>query len=227
MPDDQVPLELTGRLNKEDREQRIRSSTRHRQITFVTRTYGRGTDFVCHDSRVKKFGGVHLIITFFPQDDSENRQLEGRTCRQDDPGSSQKIIWIDDLKHLGSDKSDFKPLPGEEWDDYLKKKREDDLIAKYKRMAQKKDEYLQKHKLTMEACLLVQNIGGNLQMFSGNLDKKWNEIAKKFGEATKLPLCDQPAVESASMQGYHVVFVLDESGSMVRAMYLCVYELTI
>jgi len=209
MPDDQVPLELTGRLDKEEREQRVRSSTRHRQITFVTRTYGRGTDFVCHDSRVKKFGGVHLIITFFPHDDSENRQLEGRTCRQDDPGSSQKIIWIDDLKYLGSDEPDFKPAPDEDWDDYLKGKREKDLMSKYKLMIKNKEEHSQKHKLTVEACGMVQNIGGALQMLSGDLDKKWNDIAKKFGEATEIPLSNQPVVRA-----HHVVFVLDESISM-------------
>jgi len=220
MPDDQVPLELTGRLDKEEREQRIRSSTRHKQITFVTRTYGRGTDFVCHDFRVKKFGGVHLIITFFPQDDSENRQLEGRTCRQDDPGSSQKIIWIDDLKHLGSDMPDFKPLPGQEWDDYLKTKREDDLIVKYKLMTKNKEEYFQKHQLTVEACGMVQNIGGALQMWSGDLDKKWNEIAKKFGEASVLPL-DLQKAQRGSPKCVEVCFVMDCTSSMASSIEAC------
>lgn len=35
--------------------------------TFMTRSYGRGTDFVCRDDGLVKNGGVHLIVTFYPQ----------------------------------------------------------------------------------------------------------------------------------------------------------------
>ena len=66
LPDDQVPLELSNSLNKQEREQHVRWSTRHRQITFITREYGRGTDLVCHDARVKKFGGVLLEALVSP-----------------------------------------------------------------------------------------------------------------------------------------------------------------
>ena len=44
-------------------------------------------------------GGVHVIMTFLPDDDSENKQIEGRTCRQDNPGSARKILFAEDLKH--------------------------------------------------------------------------------------------------------------------------------
>ena len=52
----------------------------------MTRPYGRGTDFVCRDQGLVKNGGVHIIVTFEPEDESEYKQLMGRTCRQDDPG---------------------------------------------------------------------------------------------------------------------------------------------
>ena len=35
--------------------------------------------------------GAHVIVTFFPEDDSEEKQILGRTCRQDDPGSARKV----------------------------------------------------------------------------------------------------------------------------------------
>ena len=205
LPDDQVPLELTGRLDRQQRDRCIGQSTRHRQITFVTRTYGRGTDFVCHDARVKKFGGVHLIISFYPSDDSEARQLEGRTCRRDDPGSSEYILWSDDHEHLGSDKPDFKPAPSEQWEDYLRRRREESLASKFEQMKKDKDECLRQHKLTVDACKMMQKLIG----------ASWESIAKKFGEAAALPIVARPSV--GGPQGYHVVFVLDESSSMVRA----------
>jgi hypothetical protein len=43
-------------------------------------------DFICRDKDLVKSGGVHVIITFFPTDESEEIQIKGRTCRQDDPG---------------------------------------------------------------------------------------------------------------------------------------------
>jgi len=214
LPDDQVPLVLTGRTDVKDRERYVRQSTRHRQITLVTRTYGRGTDFVCHDARVKKFGGVHLIITFHPSDDSENRQLEGRTCRRDDPGSSEKILWSDDHKTLGSDEPDFKPAPGEQWEDFLRKRREESLASKYEKMKKDKDECLRKHQLTVDACKMVA-----VKEWQKIAVKKWQKIAEKFAEATALPSVAQPST-SAQQGNYHIVFVLDESGSMVRSMFV-------
>jgi len=64
------------------------------QITLVTRSYGRGTDFVCRDQGLVQKGGVHIIVTFFPEDESENKQLFGRTCRQDDPGARRVCVMF-------------------------------------------------------------------------------------------------------------------------------------
>jgi preprotein translocase subunit SecA len=49
-------------------------------------------------SSTARAGGVHIIMTFMPEDDSENKQIEGRTCRQDDPGSARKILFA--LDHI-------------------------------------------------------------------------------------------------------------------------------
>ena len=198
MPDDQVPLELTDSLSKEAREQHVRWSTRERQITFVTRPYGRGTDFVCHSARVKKFGGVHLILTFYPNDDSENRQLEGRTCRQDDPGSVQKLIWIEDLKHLGSDKPDFRPGTGQNWDGYLRQKREKALECRFERMLKNKENFCDKHKQTMDACKMVADFRsaqgawfGGISPFQNNVTMP--RIAHLFAKAAAEPMDDETA----------------------------------
>jgi preprotein translocase subunit SecA len=67
---------------------------RRYKITLMTRSYGRGTDFVCRDQGLVKHGGVHIIVTFLPEDESEHKQLMGRTCRQDDPGLMYMCIRI-------------------------------------------------------------------------------------------------------------------------------------
>ena len=50
-------------------------------VSFCTRGYGRGTDFICNDKIVEKEGGVHIILTFKPEDVSEEIQIMGRTAR--------------------------------------------------------------------------------------------------------------------------------------------------
>jgi hypothetical protein len=184
-----TPLELSDSLTKAEREQHIRWSTQNKKITFVTRAYGRGTDFVCHDARAKQFGGVHLIMTFYPNDDSENRQLEGRTCRQDDPGSVQKLVWLGDLKHLGSDRPDFKPGADQDWDDFLRQKRDVVLESRFKLMFKKKKRFGDKHKQTVKACQMVADFecapSGNSKALRTML-----RIAYLFSDASVEPTID-------------------------------------
>lgn len=67
--------------------------------------YGRGSDFVCHDSALREQGGVAVICTFFPKTIYDEIQFKGRTCRQQDPGSFVMILYKDDLKPLIGDTS--------------------------------------------------------------------------------------------------------------------------
>jgi hypothetical protein len=55
-------------------------------MTHVYWSITHGADFVCRDNALVEAGGVHLILTFYPEDESEYTQLLGRTCRQNDPG---------------------------------------------------------------------------------------------------------------------------------------------
>lgn len=56
-------------------------------MTLTTRSFGRGTDFICRDESVEKVGGVHVILTFVPEMNSEFIQIQGRTARQGNKGS--------------------------------------------------------------------------------------------------------------------------------------------
>jgi preprotein translocase subunit SecA len=52
---------------------------------------------VCKDRRVEDEGGVHVLLTFFSMEVSEEIQLFGRTARQGDPGSISMVLLLDDL----------------------------------------------------------------------------------------------------------------------------------
>nr|XP_047141288.1 protein translocase subunit SecA-like [Hydra vulgaris] len=65
-----------------EKEMIIKRATVLGQITFLTRAFGRGTDFVCRDKNVIANGGVHVIQTFFSEELSEEVQIQGRTARQ-------------------------------------------------------------------------------------------------------------------------------------------------
>jgi preprotein translocase subunit SecA len=43
---------------------RVVQATRPGNITLLSRAFGRGTDFVIGDKRVKEAGGLHVIQTF-------------------------------------------------------------------------------------------------------------------------------------------------------------------
>jgi len=70
----------------------VSRATRQGQISFLTKTFGRGTDFVCRDKIVKANGGTHVIQTFLSEEISEETQIKGRTARQGDPGSYSMVL---------------------------------------------------------------------------------------------------------------------------------------
>ena len=83
----------------EEKTQIIQQAVQPKAVTFVARKFGRGTDFVCRNEVLVTKGGVHLIITFFPEDETEETQILGRTCRQDDPGSVEFVLLEQDFEN--------------------------------------------------------------------------------------------------------------------------------
>ncbi|XP_047141208.2 protein translocase subunit SecA isoform X2 [Hydra vulgaris] len=78
----QIITEEVSKSPKE-KEMLIKRATISGQITFLTRAFGRGTDFVCNDRNVVTNGGVHVVQTFFSEELSEEVQIQGRTARQE------------------------------------------------------------------------------------------------------------------------------------------------
>jgi len=95
----EFPEILHQELTTQERDAVILRSVRQHKITLITRNYGRGTDFICRDDALVKSGGMHVILTFYPDIKTEEIQIKGRTCRQDDPGSFRAIIYWKDLEN--------------------------------------------------------------------------------------------------------------------------------
>ena len=64
-----------------ERDATIVSSMSWDTVTLLSRSFGRGTDFMCHDKKVDEKGGVHVVQTFFSIDVAEEVQIQGRTGR--------------------------------------------------------------------------------------------------------------------------------------------------
>jgi len=91
---------LTEEADLQERQTRIKRATSSGQITFLTRTFGRGTDFICHDQVVEANGGVHVIQTFVSEDIAEEVQIKGRTARQDNSGSYSMVLLEPSLEEF-------------------------------------------------------------------------------------------------------------------------------
>lgn len=56
------------------------------KISLITKAFSRGTDFVIYEEKVVICGGALLIVTYIPDEKSEEVQVLGRVARQGDPG---------------------------------------------------------------------------------------------------------------------------------------------
>ena len=191
------PLELSDQLSNDERASVVMQAIRRYKITLMTRSYGRGTDFVCRDQGLVKNGGVHIVVTFLPEDDSEWKQLMGRTCRQDDPGSGRKILFAEDLKYLDATENKFMASGLRDWDTFLFQRRNEHLRKAYEHMQKSHKESMDKHRLTLRACAATDS-------------RDWSQAAKLFFDSSE----ELATRKTSQVQGYHVVFVLDESYSM-------------
>ncbi len=149
-------LKLIDRMDLGNRQSVVIQATTAYSVTLISRSYGRGTDLVCRDNAVTQYGGVHLILTFFPQDDSESKQIFGRTCRQDDPGSGRIILFEPDLEYLSATEVGKNNEGHTDWDPYLKNKRDALLERRFDEMRERQNRHIPIHDSTLSVCTAVQ-----------------------------------------------------------------------
>jgi len=88
---------LKERGSGTETENCIEMAGERRRVTIVDRAFGRGIDFKSYSKDVAEMGGVHVIQTFVSRSEVEEHQIQGRTGRQGNPGTYQKILWLSDL----------------------------------------------------------------------------------------------------------------------------------
>jgi preprotein translocase subunit SecA len=94
------PNALSHETDEAGQQRVIGQATRQYAITLVERVFGRGTNFICHDSAVRSHNGVHVVQTSFADSLAEEVQIKGRTCRQDDPGELSGDSLVADDKTI-------------------------------------------------------------------------------------------------------------------------------
>jgi hypothetical protein len=66
-------------------------------VTLLTRVHGRGLDFKVNDKAVERGGGMLVIQTFLSEEWAEEKQIQGRTARQEKKGSYAMVLLASDL----------------------------------------------------------------------------------------------------------------------------------
>ncbi|KAL4489804.1 hypothetical protein ABPG72_022444 [Tetrahymena utriculariae] len=86
--------------NNDKKQQLLKKATVSGQVTLLTSSFGRGTDFICRDQKVLNNGGIHVIQTFYSNKKSEEVQIMGRSARQGQPGSYGMVLLDSELENI-------------------------------------------------------------------------------------------------------------------------------
>jgi Mg-chelatase subunit ChlD len=204
---------LLTSMGLDEQKQKVQKATRQFSVTLTTREFGRGTDFVCHDSKVKApgVGGVFILQTFFAESLAEETQIKGRTCRQDDPGKHRQILFHEDLDHFIEKDSNDEKLHSSilvaysqwrnsnkehYWEHFLVECRKKEDTRRFKRI----EEGMEEGKTAHERTVSLANKISTEKVLGADLSAALLEYqAKKIGGTSKPK---------------DLVFVLDYSGSM-------------
>ncbi|CAF3357729.1 unnamed protein product [Rotaria sp. Silwood2] len=91
---------ITEKVSVKDRDLYIKRAATIGRVTLLTRTFGRGTDFICRNQDLLAKGGIHVLQTFFSEELSEEYQIMGRGARQGDRGSYRMVLLNRDLEWI-------------------------------------------------------------------------------------------------------------------------------
>lgn len=86
-----IDYQILNEMQPEDEDFVIARAGKPATVTIATNTAGRGTDIILHPESSAK-GGLHVVFTFFPQNDRVELQGFGRAARQGLPGSCRMIL---------------------------------------------------------------------------------------------------------------------------------------
>jgi uncharacterized protein YegL len=185
-------------------------ATKPNAISFWTTSFGRGTDFKVVHQEVDDVGGVTVILTTFCQHPSDCIQYQGRTARQGKKGTLKMILYQPDLQHqyavsaeeIEKEAKGFGFLP---WLEMMRDRR---LDQQFQIQAQSVQSYSEAHQQSEQ--FRKQLIDSHTSvMISGTVPS-----LSVSSIVTSLISFSGVTMSTSLMDIYHVIFCLDESGSM-------------
>ncbi|CAF2770029.1 unnamed protein product [Rotaria sp. Silwood2] len=186
---------ITEKVSVKERELCIKRAALEGRITLLTRTFGRGTDFICRNQQLLANGGIHVLQTFFSEELSEEYQIMGRGARQGDRGSYRMILLDKELEWI----------LGSTWEDDLPKIIGSNL---YKNLNKARNDLYESRcgakELSIEQCRQEHEASKSFMssLISGNI------------EAVKTFLKNQNQGASFVSGSSRTVLLLDATGSM-------------
>ncbi|MEK7339329.1 MAG: hypothetical protein AABZ92_01285, partial [Verrucomicrobiota bacterium] len=91
-----IPLEMLNEVQEKSEESILNRAGISKAVTVATNTAGRGTDIKLTQRSLQQ-GGLHVLLTFYPNSDRVGDQARGRAGRQGEPGSSEIIVLLENL----------------------------------------------------------------------------------------------------------------------------------
>jgi len=147
------PIVLMEEDSHDTRQRKIANAATRDTITLMIKQFGRGSDFICYDSELLNNGGCHVLQTFPASLKSLDVQIEGRTGRQDNPGSYKCIFFIDDLAKFGATDRNEMENSGLSWDEFIDQKRETVRLSnKFDAITRRLEKNKEKHEQTLRYC---------------------------------------------------------------------------
>jgi hypothetical protein len=123
------------------------------------------------------------------------------------------------LKRLGSNRPDFKPNADQDWDDFLRQKRDVKLKSRFKRMLKAKKRFGDKHRQTTEACQMVADFKSAKPSMFGFPFGFPNQntvtmlrVAHLFADASACPTIDDADSDEEEMLAAKSLRIGDVSG---------------
>ena len=91
---EQIVSEMLNEVQQKSEEEILSKAGHLRAVLVATNTAGRGTDIKLEQAS-RAAGGLHVLLTFFPDSKRVEDQARGRAGRQGDPGSSDIFVLIE------------------------------------------------------------------------------------------------------------------------------------
>ena len=208
---------LSENTAKDARDYIITKAANVGQVTLSTKVFGRGTDFISRDAQLNERGGTHIVQTFLSDMLTEEIQIQGRTSRQGQKGSYSLVLMMEDALVEGRDTGKGKQMvPRNDtlayFDIKLSEMNDQSRADRYRYLCQKRTEKRATESIQIEENLVVASARDitTRAYFDALLAKQMVQSSALFEE---IYLAFKGAAGSQQV-GLHVIFMLDESGSM-------------